>query len=131
MPQRPQRPCRAQGCRAIHRNANGYCDAHAEQTKAWVREKPRETSSKRGYGYKWQQAGKGWLGKHPLCVHCQEQGRVVAATDVDHIVPHKGDMQLFWDRTNWQSLCHSCHSVKTATEDGGWGNRGTISVRAS
>jgi 5-methylcytosine-specific restriction protein A len=31
-------------------------------------------------------------------------------------------MVLFWNRSNWQSLCHSCHSRKTASEDGGWGN---------
>jgi hypothetical protein len=29
---------------------------------------------------------------------------------VDHIVPHRGDMSLFWDRANWQSLCANCHS---------------------
>lgn len=45
------------------------------------------------------------------------------ATDVDHIVPHKGNHELFWDRDNWQALCHHCHSVKTATEDGGWGRQ--------
>lgn len=122
MPLRPQRPCRASGCRALHRNANGYCDAHADQVKSYVREKPRESSTARGYGYKWQQARKGWLAKHPLCIHCQARGHVVVATDVDHIVPHKGDMALFWDRANWQSLCGPCHSTKTAREDGGFGN---------
>lgn len=123
MPLRPQRPCRAQGCRALHRNANGHCDAHAEQVKSYAREKPRESSTSRGYGYKWQQARAGWLAKHPLCVQCQARGLVVEATDVDHIVPHKGDMTVFWDRSKWQSLCASCHSAKTAREDGGFGNR--------
>lgn len=28
---------------------------------------------------------------------------------VDHIIPHKGDMTLFWDPDNWQSLCFWCH----------------------
>ncbi|WP_414155729.1 HNH endonuclease [Pseudomonas sp. BNK-43-a] len=122
MPLRPQRPCRAQGCRALHRNASGYCDAHAEQVKSHVREKPRESSTSRGYGYKWQQARAGYLAKHPLCIRCQARGLVVAATDVDHIVPHKGDMTVFWDRSNWQALCAPCHSAKTAGEDGGFGN---------
>lgn len=53
---------------------------------------------------------------------CEEEGRVKAATDLDHINPHKGDMVLFWDKDNWQGLCHSHHSQKTATEDGGFGN---------
>lgn len=122
MPLRPQRPCRASGCRALHRNAAGYCDAHADQVKSHAREKPRESSTSRGYGYKWQQARAGYLAKHPLCIRCQARGIVVVATDVDHVVPHKGDMALFWDRSNWQALCGPCHSKKTASEDGGFGN---------
>lgn len=41
---------------------------------------------------------------------CQERGRITAATVVDHITPHKGDTALFWDQSNWQSLCASCHN---------------------
>lgn len=40
---------------------------------------------------------------------------------VDHIIPHKGDMELFWDRNNWQAMAKECHDKKTATEDGGFG----------
>lgn len=106
----------------MHRNASGYCDTHADQVKSFVRERPRESSTARGYGYKWQQARAGFLAKHRLCVKCQARGLVVVATDVDHIEPHKGDMVVFWDRSNWQALCASCHSTKTAGEDGGFGN---------
>ena len=38
------------------------------------------------------------------------------ATDVDHIIPHRGDKKLFWDSGNWQSLCHECHSRKSYSE---------------
>lgn len=41
----------------------------------------------------------------------------MAATVVDHIIPHRGDQKLFWDRSNWQALCKSCHDSKTMTED--------------
>jgi 5-methylcytosine-specific restriction protein A len=51
-----------------------------------------------------------------------EKGKVVGATVVDHIIPHKGDMGLFWDKANWQSLCKPCHDSKTRLEDGGFGN---------
>ena len=124
MPLRPQKPCVALGCRALTRNPR-YCDDHADLAKALAAklvEKQRETSCQRGYGYKWQKASKGFLAKNPLCAEHDRRGEVVAATEVDHIIPHKGDMTLFWNRGNWQSLCHSCHSTKTATEDGGWGN---------
>ena len=46
---------------------------------------------------------------HPLCVMCQADGRVEPATVVDHIKPHRGDSAMFWDRSNWQSLCKRHH----------------------
>ena len=100
---------------APHRPSKAKVRHHAE-TK-------RQTSHQRGYGYRWQQARAGYLRKHPLCVHCEATGRVTVATDLDHIVPHKGDMDVFWDFTNVQGLCKPCHSRKTAGEDGGFGNR--------
>jgi 5-methylcytosine-specific restriction protein A len=47
----------------------------------------------------------------------------VAATTVDHIRPHRGDYDLMWDESNWQSLCTWHHNVKTAKEDGAFGNQ--------
>ena len=40
---------------------------------------------------------------------------------VDHIVPHRGDQELFWDvANNWQALCRQCHSsIKQAWEKSG------------
>ncbi|WP_289142011.1 HNH endonuclease signature motif containing protein [uncultured Pseudomonas sp.] len=72
------------------------------------------------YNYRWQQARKGFLRKHPLCARCQRQGIVEPACIVDHIIPHRGDMTLFWDRSNWQSLCGPCHnSYKQRLEKSG------------
>jgi 5-methylcytosine-specific restriction protein A len=45
----------------------------------------------------------------------------VRATELDHIIPHKGNNELFWDESNHQGLCKHHHSLKTAKEDGGWG----------
>jgi len=68
------------------------------------------TSSNVIYGGRWRKARLAYLAKHPLCRRHQERGEIVAATVVDHIVPHKGDMKLFWDsKNNWQSLCKHCH----------------------
>jgi 5-methylcytosine-specific restriction protein A len=99
-----------------------HAPVHAKTATHQPAEQVRGTSAQRGYDYRWQQARAGYLAKHPLCCHCSSLGRVTVATDLDHITPHKGDMVLFWDRANWQGLCHPCHSRKTATEDGGWGN---------
>jgi HNH endonuclease len=72
------------------------------------------------YNAQWRSARIRFLTKHTLCVKCKEQdNQLVAATEIDHIIPHKGDYDLFWDTTNWQPLCHQCHSTKTAFEVAG------------
>ncbi len=73
----------------------------------------RASAAKRGYGRRWQRASKAWLAQHPLCAECDRGGHVTAAVLVDHIVPHRGDQKLFWNRGNWQSLCKPCHDTKT------------------
>ena len=40
---------------------------------------------------------------------------------VDHVIPHRGDMKLFWDPENHRAMAKRCHDRKTATEDGGFG----------
>lgn len=108
------RPCRHPGCLKLTDDV--YCDIHSSDK---IKKEFRPTSSQRGYGYKWQKAREGYLAKHPFCSECEKQGLKVLATDVDHIIPHKGDKALFWDSSNWQALCHECHSRKTQKEDNG------------
>lgn len=57
-----------------------------------------------------------WLADHPLCECCMEAGRVVEARITDHVIPHGGNTDLFWDEGNFQSLCLKCHNAKSATE---------------
>ena len=82
----------------------------------------RKTTAERGYGSRWQKARKTFLLSHPICADHEKRGMVMPATVVDHIVPHKGDMSLFWDHGNWQPLCAACHNLKTAVQDGGGGH---------
>lgn len=55
----------------------------------------------------------------PFCRICAARGRDTAASVVDHI---NGDATND-DPSNHQSLCSKCHNVKTAKENGGFGNR--------
>jgi len=84
----------------------------------------RPSAAARGYDGKWAKARRGWLLKHPFCSKCEAEGKAEPATEVDHIKPHKGDRALFWDSSNWQGLCKSHHSSKTATEDSRFAPRG-------
>jgi 5-methylcytosine-specific restriction protein A len=77
------------------------------------------TTAERGYGAKWQRARDNYLRLHPLCVMCEAEGRVKVATVVDHRTPHRGDQVLFWDESQWQSLCATHHSSdKQRSENG-------------
>ena len=83
-------------------------------------DRQRPSATRRGYGPRWRRARAAYLARHPLCVPCEAAGRLEPATVVDHVVPHRGSAVLFWDQSNWQSLCKSCHDAKTARE-GRWG----------
>ena len=61
------------------------------------------------YSYRWQRARLRFLQQHPLCVLCARRNVIAAANVVDHVVPHRGDLALFWDVANWQSVCKPCH----------------------
>lgn len=117
MANKPLRPCRHPGCLVLTRH--GWCPAHKPKPA------PRRESS----------AWHGWYGlpiwtdnlrpaqllREPFCRECARQGVREYATDVDHIRDHKGDWAMFTDPSNLESLCHSCHSRKTAREL--WQNR--------
>lgn len=121
MPTAAPKPCKQMGCRELT-ISGAYCAAHKRVVQKQIEVK-RESSTQRGYGYRWQQTSKGFLKAHPLC-QCKDclEGvkQLKAATVVDHIIPHRGDMMLFWNRDNWQSMAKECHDRKTATEDGGF-----------
>lgn len=70
----------------------------------------RPSRHERGYGTRWDKARRTYLISHPLCVMCEQDGRLTPATVVDHINPHHGDQALFWNTDNWQSLCTTHHS---------------------
>lgn len=95
------------------------CDQHRKQADV-----SRGTRHDRGYSSAWVKAREAFLRVHPLCAEHERKQQLAAASVVDHIKPHKGDKDLFWDRSNWQSLCKPCHDAKTASEDGGFGRMG-------
>jgi 5-methylcytosine-specific restriction endonuclease McrA len=66
------------------------------------------------YTARWQRRRLVYLMDNPLCVDCKTADLLTAANVVDHIVPHRGDMNLFWSEDNWQPLCKRCHDLKTA-----------------
>ncbi|GLQ55433.1 hypothetical protein GCM10010862_26920 [Devosia nitrariae] len=73
----------------------------AEQRKRYDHQ--RGKTAERGYGGRWQRERGMFLNQNPLCIKCQKEGRITAASVVDHIIPHQGDPLLMWDWSNWQA----------------------------
>src|ERR1700761_3944899 len=126
----PKRPCARPGCPNLV--ASGYCDGCSNSSPKKVAEGKRQSAHKRGYTREWTAYSRNRLKQYPLCEGLRivpngdvaintHPGRVVQATLTDHIKPHKGSRDLFWDPNNHQSGCADCHNVKTAREDGGFG----------
>jgi 5-methylcytosine-specific restriction protein A len=76
----------------------------------------------------WRKVRKLHLQKHPFCVECQNQGKVVTAKVVDHIKrvnpsnPYNTQNGVWGEplnSENLQSLCSKCHNSKSAKER--WG----------
>ena len=64
-------------------------------------------------GAAWRKLRAQVLQGEPLCRHCAAIGLVVVATDVDHM--HGADDNRL---ESLQPLCHPCHSIKTAADQG-------------
>ena len=118
MAMKPLRPCLHPGCGVLV--SGGYCAAHQPQ--------PKDRRSAEAQAWRWMYGTDVWkrlredqLLREPFCRECARRGVRRYATDVDHIRDHKGDWALFTDPGNLESLCHSCHSRKTARDL--WQNR--------
>lgn len=67
---------------------------------------------------RWKKRRKRYLSKNPWCAECLKNKRLTYAEILDHIIPHKGDWDLFINPDNLQGLCAKCHGLKSQKEKG-------------
>jgi 5-methylcytosine-specific restriction endonuclease McrA len=105
---RPLQACTEPGCPA--RVLRGRCEAH---TLAPRQEHARDNVAVR----RWYRTARWIRLRRAVLVdaayQCQGCQAVQVALEVDHIRRHGGDPVLFWDRSNLQTLCSTCHTKKT------------------
>lgn len=111
MPTRPPKICGA--CGKTHL-ASEQCLLIAERNRARKakHDAKRPSRQARGYDAEWEKARAEWLAAYPSCRRCGAK-----ATLVDHIQTIREAPRRRLDRTNFQSLCTSCHSSWKQAQD--------------
>lgn len=101
------------GCgRKVAAGIKCVCQQQRDRIRKTRADRNRPSARERGYTAEWERERKAFLSANPTCKRCG-----APATVVDHIVPHRGDRKLFWDKSNWQPLCTRHHSrTKQAAE---------------
>jgi 5-methylcytosine-specific restriction protein A len=105
--------CKEYQCRNPKTHRSAFCVEHGGGTT------DKGKANSKLYGQKaWANIRTRQLSKHPLCAKCNNEGKVTAATTVDHVFPHRRDTAAF--KVNlFQSLCTACHTLKTQDENKG------------
>ena len=81
----------------------------------WKTDDVRGTAAQRGYGSEWRKLRARILERDQgLCQACAKAGRVMVATQVDHVVPKSAGGTD--DPANLASICKPCHDEKSRRE---------------
>jgi 5-methylcytosine-specific restriction enzyme A len=110
MPYKPKHPCKVSFCKELVPSGEHYCSFHRKALSRSYEIHQRDHVVARLYHTKqWKALRVNHLRSNPFCVQCSSTRQL----EVDHIIEHAGNPDLFFDETNLQTLCKSCHSTKT------------------
>ena len=110
-------PC----CQEMAVPHHNYCEKHLQESQE-RRAQYQAYHSARRYNEKlynsstWRRLRKQVLEASPYCRRCGTPGEEGNPLTVDHIIPPKGDEELFYNIDNCQVLCRNCHNIKTNYE---------------
>ena len=109
--------CRSAGCRELL-DAPGYCQRHAPCV---AKEKPAFVNAVRSNSElyrtgRWRAQKRKKLCDTPYCAVCGIRGLDGARLEVHHVVPPRGNEEIFFDESNLIVVCATCHKKITAGE---------------
>ena len=106
MPSKPKKPCAQRGCREL--TSKRYCDTHAKAHMKDYNKHRRDPKSNKRYGRHWREVRTAYLSANPLCVMCQQAGKLIPADTVHHKQRLADGGNNYWG--NLMALCNECHS---------------------
>lgn len=109
--------CKKCGCGRTAIPGKNYCNKHSQlegtQQKKVFTKRGKSSEWHNLYNtQEWKRRSKAFLARYPTCFICGKPAKIA-----DHIQPHRGDLNLFYDESNLQPMCWSCHSRKTFAEN--------------
>lgn len=104
----PSRPCTYPGCTNFAKH--GRCEKHKKQADK-LYDKFREDEPWRQWihSVRYRVAISIYKAANPFCERCLMEGKEEPVYIVHHRVPHKGNWELFWSDSNWESICTKHH----------------------
>ena len=110
--------CKATGCCRLVEPPNKYCIEHQSLERAELERRKVFYAKGRSNDWsvlynspRWKVLRAQKLKENPCCEICGAE-----ATEVHHIKPHNGDLEVFYDSDNLMSICHACHARETQKE---------------
>ena len=116
MPSIPLSQCGHYQCKAPSVKGSVYCIEHAPTKQV---SKTRQAFNAPYKTAAWAAIRARQLSSCPLCAACLIDGRITAASHVDHVFPWAVIGDHAFTRNLWQSLCPECHGVKSGLEKRG------------
>lgn len=115
--------CLHLGCKEERSKFNAYCMGHGGRD-TFDHKRHNNTADRKAFNTKyntaqWRKLRQIQLSKHPLCASCLSEGKIVQAEHIDHLFPWSSIGEKAFYINVFQSLCASCHSIKTTLEQRG------------
>lgn len=106
LPRTPKKPCSHSNCPEL--TEGRFCKEHEKLDRKHYNKHSRNPDTNRKYGRAWKRIRDSYIAIHPLCEHCQRDGKLTPAEEVHHKLPVSQGGQH--NRENLMSLCRSCHN---------------------
>ena len=109
--------CAQLGCNNARSRLNAFCLEHGgRDTNTQKATEERKAFNSAYQTAFWRQLRVIQLSKQPMCACCLCRGIITPAEHVDHVFPWARLSPQAFKRNIFQSLCQSCHTIKTRLE---------------
>lgn len=116
MPSIPRPQCAHMMCKAPSMPHSRWCVDHSATINSKA---PSRVDGDLYKGQAWLTLRAAQLSREPLCCGCKSRGVIQSASVADHIIPWRQLGREYFRKIPLQSLCISCHSIKTGLESRG------------